>query len=163
MDRHGSLKASLRLAGQALLEGSHLLIFPEGTRSEDGSMAEFKPTLGFLALTHGVGILPVALQGTRAALPKGAILPRARRLKVSFGPFLSIAYLRTVAHGLSKSEGYRAVTQFAEKAVRALLAGEVLRPELGPSKAEEPLAEPEIPPSPSAGPALSLVKGGERS
>ncbi len=163
MDRHGSLKASLRLAGQALIEGSHLLIFPEGTRSEDGSMAEFKPTLGFLALTHGVGILPVALRGTRAALPKGAILPRARRLKVSFGPFLSIGYLRGIAQGLSKSEGYRAVTQLAEKAVRALLEDRVLRPETGPSEAEELPAEPEISSAPSAVPALSLIKGGERS
>ncbi len=168
MDRHGSLKASLRLAGQALLEGSHLLIFPEGTRSEDGSMAEFKPTLGFLALTHGVGILPVALQGTRAALPKGAVLPRARHLKVSFGPFLPIARLRVVAHGMSKSEGYRAVTQLAEKAVRALLAGTTLRPENRPAEVEQPeealegSREAEETTSPASEPILSLIKGGER-
>ncbi len=163
IDRQGSLKASLRLAGHALREGSHLLIFPEGTRSEDGSMAEFKPTLGFLALTHGVGILPVALQGTRAALPKGAILPRARQLRVSFGPFLSIAHLRLVAQGLSKSEGYRAVTQLAEKAVRALLAGEILRPESGPGAARQEPTEGEPVSSPAAEPVLSLIKGGERS
>ena len=41
MDRHGSLRESLRLAGEALQQGYHLLIFPEGTRSPDGQLREF--------------------------------------------------------------------------------------------------------------------------
>ena len=162
MDRHGSLKASLRLAGQALGEGNHLLIFPEGTRSEDGTLSEFKATLGFLALAHGVGILPVALIGTHAALPKGALLPRSRALRVAFGPFLPIERLREMALGLPKSEGYRAVTQLAEQAVRALMTGTVVRPGgAANARANSDSASEEIDSAttPSAPATLVLLKG----
>jgi long-chain acyl-CoA synthetase len=133
MDRQGSLKASLRLAGRALHDGKHLLIFPEGTRSTDGVMAEFKPTLGFLALTHGVGVLPTALFGTFEALPRGAILPRSRHLGVTFGPFISIEQLRAATAGKSKGEAHRVATQIVEASIRALLRGERPTPVPGPA------------------------------
>jgi long-chain acyl-CoA synthetase len=133
MDRQGSLKASLRLAGRALHDGKHLLIFPEGTRSTDGVMAEFKPTLGFLALTHGVGVLPTALFGTFEALPRGAILPRSRHLGVTFGPFISIEQLRAATAGKSKGEAHRVATQIVEASIRSLLSGERPTPVPGPA------------------------------
>jgi len=45
MERHGSLRESLRLAGNVIRDGYILLIFPEGTRSETGVMSDFKPSL----------------------------------------------------------------------------------------------------------------------
>ena len=75
----GSLKA------RNCIRGYHLLIFPEGTRSKDGNLAPFKPTAGYLALRAGVDTLPVYLEGTREALPKGALLPRRAQLKVTIG------------------------------------------------------------------------------
>ena len=54
MERHGSLRESLRLAGEVIREGYILLIFPEGTRSTTGVMADFKPSLGYLALAEQV-------------------------------------------------------------------------------------------------------------
>ncbi|HSD89914.1 MAG TPA: AMP-binding protein, partial [Kofleriaceae bacterium] len=59
MERHGSLRESLRLAGEVIRDGYILLIFPEGTRSETGVMADFKPSLGYLAMTNKCGILPM--------------------------------------------------------------------------------------------------------
>src|SRR5260370_35339349 len=58
MDRHGSLRESLRIAGEALNQGCNLLIFPEGTRSPTGELPESKPTLGFPALAHTVDGVP---------------------------------------------------------------------------------------------------------
>ena len=83
MDRHGSLRESLRLAGEALQQGYNLLIFPEGTRSPTGELLEFKPTLGYLALTYGVDILPLYLEGTYEALPKGRVLPKQTEISRS--------------------------------------------------------------------------------
>jgi long-chain acyl-CoA synthetase len=126
MDRHGSLRESLRLAGEALKQGYNLLIFPEGTRSPSGELLDFKPTVGYLALTHQVDVLPLYLRGTHEALPKGAILPKAKKLKVSIGPVLSHAELRARALGMSRSESYRHVARLAEEAVKALRDGGVL-------------------------------------
>jgi long-chain acyl-CoA synthetase len=128
MDRTGSLRESLRLAGQALDQGYNLLIFPEGTRSVTGELKEFFPTLGFLALNHNVDVLPMYLEGTWDALPKGAMFPRRKELKVRIGPALQVAHLRRQVTGKARSEGYRAVTAVVEQAVRALKDGKVADP-----------------------------------
>ncbi len=100
MDRTGSLRESLRLAGESLTQGFNLLIFPEGTRSPDGELQEFKPTTGFLALTSGVDVLPVYLKGTYDALPKGSWWPKIEDLEVRIGPTLEIAEaVKTLASG----------------------------------------------------------------
>jgi long-chain acyl-CoA synthetase len=127
MDRSGSLRESLRLAGESLTQGFNLLIFPEGTRSPNGDLQEFKPTTGYLALGFDVDILPVYLHGTYDALPKGAWWPRFEDLEVRIGPVLEIDVLREKVKGLAKSEGYRIVTRMAEESVRALKEGKPLR------------------------------------
>ncbi len=53
-----------------LRKGSPVLFFPEGTRSQDGNLRPFKDGAFELALEHGVPLIPVAVHGTGAALPK---------------------------------------------------------------------------------------------
>ena len=78
MERSGSLRQSLRHARSFLDRGYNALIFPEGTRSLTGTMTDFKPVVGYLALAARVGILPIYLEGTYDAYPKGsAILKNA--------------------------------------------------------------------------------------
>ena len=129
MDRSGSLRESLRLAGESLTQGFNLLIFPEGTRSPNGELMEFKPTTGYLSLGFGVDILPVYLQGTYDALPKGAWWPKFDDLEVRIGPVLEIGKMRERVKGMAKSDGYRLVTRMAEESVRALKDGRTVRPE----------------------------------
>jgi long-chain acyl-CoA synthetase len=149
MDRKGSLRESLRLAGESLNQGYNLLIFPEGTRSTTGEMGEFKPTLGYLALTHGVDILPMYLEGTHEALPKGRIFPKRKNLKVRIGPVVSHAELRRLTQGMARSESYRYVTRVVEEMVRALAEGKVLvtapvrEPERPPEEAQPAIGEPD--------------------
>ncbi|HSP78670.1 MAG TPA: AMP-binding protein, partial [Myxococcaceae bacterium] len=126
MDRHGSLRESLRMAGAALQQGFNLLIFPEGTRSVTGELLEFKPTLGYLALTYGVDVLPIYVKGTYEALPKGTMFPKSRELEAHVGPALTYEMLRAKTQGMARSESYRYATRLAEDAVRALSAGRVL-------------------------------------
>jgi long-chain acyl-CoA synthetase len=129
MDRKGSLRESLRLAGESLTQGFNLLIFPEGTRSPNGELQEFKPTTGYLSLTFGVDVLPIYLKGTYDALPKGAWWPKLEDLEVRIGTPLTIDYLRFKVKGLARSEAYRVVTAMAEEAVRGLKEGKVIAPE----------------------------------
>jgi 1-acyl-sn-glycerol-3-phosphate acyltransferase len=59
--------------GEALETGSSIMIFPEGTRSLDGELREFKHGAFTLALRHHVPILPIVLDGTLDALPKHGV------------------------------------------------------------------------------------------
>jgi long-chain acyl-CoA synthetase len=120
MERHGSLRESLRLAGDVVREGYILLIFPEGTRSETGVMIDFKPSLGYLALANRCGILPMYLAGTHDALPKGGFLLKQRNVAAHVGPFQSYEQLRAMTEGLSRAEGYRQVSARMEAIVRGL-------------------------------------------
>ncbi len=121
MERQGSLRESLRLAGEVIQQGYVLLIFPEGTRSTSGVMADFKPSLGYLALTNRCGILPMYLGGTHEAMPKGRYLPKqGERVSAHVGPFLTYEQVVALAGKRSRSEQYRAVTAEVESIVRRL-------------------------------------------
>jgi long-chain acyl-CoA synthetase len=121
MERHGSLRESLRLAGEVIRDGYILLIFPEGTRSETGVMTDFKPSLGYLALTNKCGILPMYLSGTHEAMPKGRYLPRrGERVAAYIGPFVPYREVVALAGKGSRSEQYKAVTHHVEGVIRRL-------------------------------------------
>lgn len=120
IDRHGSLKKSLRLACEAIHGGESLLIFPEGTRSREGVMAPFKPAIGYLSLSEGVDILPMYLGGTHDALPVGAFIPKQRDLWVRIGAPIDAHRMREDTRGMARSAAYRYVARHAEDAVRAL-------------------------------------------
>jgi long-chain acyl-CoA synthetase len=125
MERHGSLRESLRLAGEVIRDGYILLIFPEGTRSDTGVMADFKPSLGYLAMQNKCGILPMYLHRTHEAMPKGRYLPkRGERVAAFVGPYLP--YETIVALGVelggarTRSAHYRAITEHVESVIRRL-------------------------------------------
>jgi long-chain acyl-CoA synthetase len=121
MERHGSVRESLRLAGEVIRDGYILLIFPEGTRSETGVMADFKPSLGYLAMTNKCGILPMYLHGTHEAMPKGRFLPkRGERVGAYVGPFLTYDAVVKLAGDRPRSEQYRAITYDVERTIRRL-------------------------------------------
>lgn len=125
-DRKGGLRQALRQAGDVLDRGRTVLLFPEGTRSPDGAVHEFKPALGHLALTHGTDILPVYLGGTYEALPKGKRLPVRRDITARIGPPLEIADLRRLTAGMKLSHASRKVAELAHLAVCSLRDGAVL-------------------------------------
>ncbi len=60
----------LEACGTALDGGSSIMIFPEGTRSRDGMLGEFRHGAFTLALRHQVPIVPIIVEGTLDALPK---------------------------------------------------------------------------------------------
>jgi long-chain acyl-CoA synthetase len=123
MERSGSIRKSMDTAEQVLRGGRSMVVFPEGTRSMSGEMASFLPSLGYLALRAGVGILPAHISGAYEALPKGAAVPRARELGVAFGPFLSQEWLAALTKGLSAQEAWRLVAAFTQRVVENLRDG----------------------------------------
>ena len=75
-----SHRKMLRDAEAALREGNSLMIFPEGTRSKDGSLQNFKDGAFELAVTTRTSILPIVIEGSAEALPKRGIILRGRHL-----------------------------------------------------------------------------------
>jgi long-chain acyl-CoA synthetase len=126
ISRSGSLRQSLRQAGELIEKGETLLIFPEGTRSPNGEIEEFKPAVGYLALHHRVDVLPVYLGGTAQALPKGARVLRRRDLVARVGPPLEVDDLLRLTQDMTPTEASRAIAALVHRAVVALSRGEVL-------------------------------------
>jgi long-chain acyl-CoA synthetase len=123
MERSGSLRKSLRHALSFLERGYNALVFPEGTRSMSGEMADFKPVLGFLALTARTGILPVYLHGTYEAFPKGSNMIRSRDVGARIGRFVPVEELEAMTKGMPKSESYRLVAAYVRHQIENLRDG----------------------------------------
>nr|WP_320010495.1 lysophospholipid acyltransferase family protein [uncultured Desulfobulbus sp.] len=76
---------SLDRAAQRIAAGSSVLIFPEGTRSPDGHLKEFKAGAVLLAIKAGVPIVPLGFNGSYEVLPKGKLLPRPGEIVIRLG------------------------------------------------------------------------------
>ena len=64
-----------------------MTLFPEGTRSRDGSVGPGRPGAGFLILATQPRVIPVAIDGMQEVLPIGRYVPRIfKRISVSCGP-----------------------------------------------------------------------------
>ncbi|MBR8536596.1 AMP-binding protein [Carboxylicivirga sediminis] len=85
MDLNKDLKESIQKMGEALKKKKNLIIFPEGTRSFDGSLGEFKKTFAILSRELNVPIVPVSIKGAVNALPRGSKFPRPfKKVSVEF-------------------------------------------------------------------------------
>jgi long-chain acyl-CoA synthetase len=126
IDRHSGLRASERQAAEILSQGKTMLLFPEGTRSPDGDVHDFKPLLGHLALTYAVDILPLFLEGTREAMPKGQKIPMRRDIVARIGPPLLVADMRRLTRGMTPADAAREVARLAREAVVALRSRDIL-------------------------------------
>jgi len=94
-DRRAAI-ASISLAAQRIADGTSIILFPEGTRSPDGNMLPFKKGGFMLALQAQVPIIPVALQGSRDALPKYSWRIRPGRITVRIFPAIPTSGLGTI-------------------------------------------------------------------
>ncbi len=76
---------SLRIAAERIKNGASVLIFPEGTRSIDGHLQEFKRGGFKLALKSGCDIVPVVVKGSMHIMPKGSFRIRKGNFALSIG------------------------------------------------------------------------------
>jgi 1-acyl-sn-glycerol-3-phosphate acyltransferase len=76
---------SVRAIIEGVRAGKSLAVFPEGTRTRDGRLQEFKSGTFKIAVKAGVPIVPVTIRGTFALLPKTTLAPRPGRVDVYIG------------------------------------------------------------------------------
>jgi 1-acyl-sn-glycerol-3-phosphate acyltransferase len=117
--RTGGAQAQLHSSSQLLKAGWNLVLFPEGSRSPDGRIQEFKPGVGHLAKETGTPVVPMHIRGAFQVMPRHQALPVPGPIRVRIGKPMTP----------QPAEGSREFTARVEKAVRAL-AEEAKQPEL---------------------------------
>jgi 1-acyl-sn-glycerol-3-phosphate acyltransferase len=86
IDREGGGLAGIRATLRVLKAGGLVLMFPEGTRTRDGSVGPFRPGFTTLAVRGRAAILPVAMEGAHDAWPRHRKLPRPGTVHVHYCP-----------------------------------------------------------------------------
>lgn len=94
IDRDRGDAGAMRAALEVLQAGGRVLVFPEGTRTRDGSIGTFRPGLLVLVKRTGAPVVPIAIEGAHAAWPIGRKYPRLRgRIAVTAGDPIPAAEL----------------------------------------------------------------------
>ena len=107
--RESGTRQTLRYIGDLLSSGFSILIFPEGKRTDDGSIVRFQPGVGMVAARLQVPVVPVRLEGLDRILHHSWQFPRRGTASVTFG---RPRYL--------EGTDYAALARQVEEAVREL-------------------------------------------
>jgi 1-acyl-sn-glycerol-3-phosphate acyltransferase len=97
IDRSSPFRArrGLDRAAERIRSGESVLLFPEGTRSRDGSVGHFKRGSFSLAIEAGAPVVPVSLVGVKALVPHGLMSLRPGSVTVRVHAPISVAGLTT--------------------------------------------------------------------
>ncbi|MDT8342068.1 MAG: lysophospholipid acyltransferase family protein [Longimicrobiales bacterium] len=111
--------ASLERAGQVLhQERVAVVMFPEGTRSPDGSLLPFKKGAFVLAAQTGVPLVPAGISGSRGIMPKGSLRVRPGTIHLRFG-----APIPTEGRGVEERDALLTEARAAVTELRRRLPG----------------------------------------
>ena len=97
-------------------EGRVIVIFPEGTRTENGELQPAKPGVGLIVAQTGCSVIPAYLKGTYEVLPPWAKWPRFRRVNVTYGEPI------TFAPAQDNSEGKKFYQEVSETVMERIAA-----------------------------------------
>jgi long-chain acyl-CoA synthetase len=85
VDMDTMLYSAMQLSAYVLRQGRILCVFPEGARSRDGNIKEFKKGVGIIAKELNIPLVPVAITGTYKMLPSGKFFPKPVKIRMSIG------------------------------------------------------------------------------
>lgn len=81
----GGIRRALEFSGQLADLGGSPLVFPEGRRTDNGRIQEFRPGVGHMARKLDLPVVPVRIRGLFSILPRHRHLPRPGKVSVAFG------------------------------------------------------------------------------
>lgn len=84
VDINKNLVSSLQILSKALRNGKNIVIFPEGTRTRDGKINNFKKFFAILSKELNIPIVPFVLDGAYEAYPPSSKYPKGGDVKVKF-------------------------------------------------------------------------------
>ncbi len=107
VDLNKGLQESIQKMAEVLRKGKNLIIFPEGTRTKNGKVGEFKKMFAILSKELNIPVVPVAINGAYKALPSGKKIPKLfSRVEVNF---LQAVYPQQYTHDTLTEEVYHAI------------------------------------------------------
>jgi 1-acyl-sn-glycerol-3-phosphate acyltransferase len=112
IDRARGARGAIDKARDLVHEGWSIVVFPEGTRSQDGHLQRFRHGASRLALELGIPCVPIAIIGAYQAMPKGSWWPRAGR------PPVTIRYGRELI--AEPGESHQSLSMRMQRAVAEL-------------------------------------------
>ncbi len=87
MEDNSNMKDTILRTAEVLKNGKKLIIFPEGTRTKNGAIGDFKRTFAILSKELNVPIIPVAINGSFLAMPAGSHFPKPfSKIQIDFMP-----------------------------------------------------------------------------
>ena len=89
--REAGTRQTLRYIGSLVSSGFSVLIFPEGRRTDDGSIGRFQPGVGMAAARLQVPVVPVRLEGLDRILHHKWKFPRRDAARIAFGRPINLA------------------------------------------------------------------------
>ncbi len=95
-------------------------IFPEGRRSIDENIGEFKKGIGILIKELDIPVIPVYIKGSHQSWPRGMRLPRLCALKITFGQPLSLKELNRRENQDATMDDYEIIAKRLREAVLKL-------------------------------------------
>lgn len=117
IDQDNPDMASLKKVIALLKQGEKVLIFPEGSRSEDGGILPAMPGVGLIISKAGVPVQPMRIFGAHEALPVGCRFPRMRPVSATVGDPVAFTKEELTAKGKG---AYQHLADKAMAAVREL-------------------------------------------
>ncbi len=120
--------AAQREAREILRTGLALVIFPEGGRTKTGKLMPFKMGAFRFALTHGVPIVPVTIEGAERVWPVGQMLPRTGKVAITYHPPIDVERLPEEVSRLELKDQARTLARKTHDVVASALEPERPRP-----------------------------------
>ncbi|MBU1215849.1 1-acyl-sn-glycerol-3-phosphate acyltransferase [bacterium] len=84
IDANENLKHTLQYVALPLHEHKNLVIFPEGARTRDRELLEFRPFFAMLSKLYNVPVVPVLVDGSFEALRSGTLFPKPKKIIVRY-------------------------------------------------------------------------------
>jgi 1-acyl-sn-glycerol-3-phosphate acyltransferase len=119
VDPDTHLLRAMRASAGGLRAGKILNLYPEGQRSFDGRLQEFKNGAAILATEFDLPIVPVAIDGTYRVWPRGSRRLHPAKVRISFGePFTPRS---VIPDGVNGEAAYKAVTDEMKRRIQRML------------------------------------------
>lgn len=128
VDRDGGGAKGLKNILERLLAGGGIILFPEGTRTEDGKLLPARSGIGLTVIKSAAPVVPVRVFGTFEAYGRRHTLPRPHRVAVVFGAPLDFDKLRTEAKTCDKIRLREIYQQVADEIMSAIARLELKEP-----------------------------------